>query len=126
LSAQIYLVRKVATLDDMEIIADRNGTPNDIDADVAVGMTRECGELSGAEIEAIKRAGCSDADTAEIIADGALNVLADMISKALGTDHDFANRPNSARSCLSQHPRKTRIGDSHRNRAWLPRQARDR
>jgi uncharacterized peroxidase-related enzyme len=93
LSAQIYRVRKGAMLDDAEITANRSGASNDIKADAAVRfaaeLTRERGQVSEADVEAIKRAGYSDADIVEVIANVAINVFANIINEALKTDIDF-------------------------------------
>jgi uncharacterized peroxidase-related enzyme len=94
LSAQIYRVRKGAMLDDAEITANRSGASNDIKADAAVRfaakLTRERGQVSEADVEAIKRAGYSDADIVEVIANVAINVFANIINEALKTDIDFS------------------------------------
>lgn len=93
LSAQTYRVRKAAMLDDAEITANRNGASNDIKADAAVRfaakLARERGQVSEADVEAIKRAGYSDAEIVEIIATVAINVFANIFNEALKTDIDF-------------------------------------
>ncbi|MDQ0394934.1 carboxymuconolactone decarboxylase family protein [Labrys monachus] len=93
LSAQTYRVRKAAILDDAEITANRNGASNDIKADAAVRfaarLARERGQVGEADVEAMKRAGYSDADIVEVIATVAINVFANIINEALKTDIDF-------------------------------------
>jgi uncharacterized peroxidase-related enzyme len=93
LSAQTHRVRKSAMLDDAEITANRSGASNDIKADAAVRfaakLARERGQVSEADVEAIQRAGYSDAEIVEVIAHVAINAFANMINKALKTDIDF-------------------------------------
>jgi uncharacterized peroxidase-related enzyme len=93
LSARTHRVRKAAMLDDAEITANRSGASNDIRADAAVRfaakLARERGQASDADIEAIQRAGYSDAEIVEVIANVAINVFANMINEALKTDIDF-------------------------------------
>lgn len=93
LSAHTYLARNVAKLDDAEITANRSGASNDINANVAVRfaakLARERGQVSEADVDAVKRAGYSDAEIVEIIAHVALNVFTNIINGALKTDIDF-------------------------------------
>jgi uncharacterized peroxidase-related enzyme len=93
LSAQTHRVRKGAMLDDAEITANRSGASNDIKADAAVRfaakLARECGQVSEADVETMKRAGYSDAEIVEVIANVAINVFVNIINEALKTDIDF-------------------------------------
>ena len=93
LSAHSYLARKLAGLDDAEITANRNGGSNDIKADVAVRfaakLTHERGQVSDADIAALKQAGYSDAEIVEIIAHVALNVFTNYLNESLKTEIDF-------------------------------------
>ncbi len=93
LSAHTELARKLAKLDDAEITANRNGASNDIKADAAVRfavkLARERGQVSEADVAAVKRAGYSDAEMVEIIAHVALNVFTNTINEALKTEIDF-------------------------------------
>ena len=93
LSAQTHRVRKAAMLDDAEITANRSGASNDIKADAAVRfaakLAREHGQVREADVEVIQRAGYSDAEIVEVIANVAINVFANMINNALKTDIDF-------------------------------------
>lgn len=93
LSAQTYRVRKAAMLDDAEITANRSGASNDIRADAALRfaarLARDRGRVNEADVEAVKRAGYSDAEIVEIIAAVALNLFANTVNEALKTDIDF-------------------------------------
>ena len=93
LSAQTYRVRNGAMLDDAEITANRSGASNDIKAHVAVRfaakLARERGQVSDADIVAVKRVGYSDAEIVEIIAHVALSMFTNTINEALRTDIDF-------------------------------------
>ena len=93
LSAHSYLARKLAGLDDAEIMANRNGGSNEAKADVAVRfaakLTHERGQVSDADIAALKQAGYSDAEIVEIIAHVALNVFTNYLNESLKTEIDF-------------------------------------
>ncbi len=93
LSAHSYLARKLAGLDDTEIAANRNGSSNDIKADVAVRfavkLAHERGQVSNADISALKHGGYTDAEIVEIIAHVALNVFTNYLNESLKTVIDF-------------------------------------
>lgn len=93
LSAHTYLASNLAKLDDAEIAANRNGASNDVTADAAVRfaakLVRERGHVGDVDIDAVKRAGYSNAELVEIIAHVALNVFTNTINVALGTEIDF-------------------------------------
>ncbi|TIQ33370.1 MAG: carboxymuconolactone decarboxylase family protein [Mesorhizobium sp.] len=93
LSAHTYLAGNLAKLDDAEIAANRNGASNDVTADAAVRfaakLVRERGHVGDVDIDAVKRAGYSNAELVEIIAHVALNVFTNTINVALGTEIDF-------------------------------------
>lgn len=93
LSAHTYLARNLAKLDDAEITANRSGASNDIKVDAAVRfaakLARERGQVSDAEVAAVKRAGYSDADIVEVNAHVALNMFTNIVNEALKTDIDF-------------------------------------
>jgi alkylhydroperoxidase family enzyme len=79
--------------DDAEITANRSGASNDIRADAAVRfaakLARERGQVSEADVEDIKRAGYSNTEIVEVIANVAINVFAKIINEALKTDIAF-------------------------------------
>ena len=93
LSAHTYPAHKVARLDVAEITANRNGVSNDVKADVAVRfaakLVHERGQVSEAEIAALKHVGYSDGEIVEIIARVALNVFTNYLNEALKTEIDF-------------------------------------
>jgi uncharacterized peroxidase-related enzyme len=93
LSAHTYLGRNLARLDDAEITANRNGASNDIKAGAAVHfavkLVQSRGQVSEANIAAVRAAGYSDAEIVEIIAHVALNVFANYVNEALKTEIDF-------------------------------------
>jgi uncharacterized peroxidase-related enzyme len=70
--AQTCLGRNVDRRDDDEIAANRNSASNDSRADAAVGfattVARERGRVTDADFAAVKRAGYTDAQIAEIVA----------------------------------------------------------
>ena len=70
LSAHTFLGKKFTKLDDAEMLANRNGTSNDPKADAAVSfavkVTRERGDVTPADIQALKSAGYDDAQLIEI------------------------------------------------------------
>jgi uncharacterized peroxidase-related enzyme len=93
LSAHTYLGKNLAKLDDAEMTANRNGHSNDPKADAAVKfaatVARERGNVSNAELAAVKVAGYDDAQVIEIVQHVALNVWTNYINKVAGTDIDF-------------------------------------
>lgn len=93
LAAHSYIGRNLAKLDDAEIAANRNGASNDPKADAAVRfaatVARNRGQLSEADIAAVKAAGYGDGEVVEIIAHVALNVFTNYVNEALKTEIDF-------------------------------------
>ena len=109
LSTHAYLARNVVKLDDAEITANHSGASNDIKADAAIRfaakLVRKRGQVSEAEVAAVKRAGYSDAEVIEIIAHVALNVFTNIINEALKTEIDF---PRIAARKSAQSPQPLR------------------
>jgi uncharacterized peroxidase-related enzyme len=93
LSAHTYLGRNLAKLDDAEITANRNGASNDVKADAAVRfaakIARQRGQVTEADIEAVRKAGYGDDAIVEVIAHVALNVFTNYVNEVLKTDIDF-------------------------------------
>jgi uncharacterized peroxidase-related enzyme len=93
LSAQTYRVREAGLLDDAEITANRSGASNDIKADAAVRfaakIARGAGEMTDADVTAVKQAGYSNAEIVEIIAHVAVNFFAGAANMTLQTEIDF-------------------------------------
>jgi uncharacterized peroxidase-related enzyme len=93
LSAHTYLGRKLAKLDDAEITANRSGASNDPKADAAVRFATKLvalrGQVSEADLSAVRLAGYSDGQILEIIAHVALNVFTNYVNEALQTEIDF-------------------------------------
>lgn len=93
LSAHTYLGKNLAKLDDAEITANRNGTSNDSKADAAVRfaakIARERGQVSDADLAAVKLAGYSDAQLLEVIMHVAINTFTNYVNEVLGTEIDF-------------------------------------
>jgi uncharacterized peroxidase-related enzyme len=93
LSAHTYLGKTLAKLDDAEITANRNGASNDPKADAAVRfaakIVRERGQVSVADLAAVKLAGYTDAQVLEMIMHVAINTFTNYVNEALGTEIDF-------------------------------------
>ena len=93
LSAHTYLGKNLAKLDETEIAANRAGGSSDPTADAAVRfaakLVRERGQLSDADVSAVRTAGYSDAEIVEIIAHVALNTLTNYLNEAFDTPIDF-------------------------------------
>jgi uncharacterized peroxidase-related enzyme len=93
LSAHTYLGKNVAHLDDAEITANRNGASNDPKADAAVRfaakITRQRGQVSDADLSAVRLAGYTDAQVLEIVMHVAINTFTNYVNEVLGTDIDF-------------------------------------
>lgn len=93
LAAHTYIGKNVAKLDDAEIAANRSGTSTDPKADAAVrfavAIVRNRGQVSAAEVDAVKAAGYTDGEIVEIVAHVALNTLTNYVNEVLGTEVDF-------------------------------------
>ncbi|SHJ80698.1 uncharacterized peroxidase-related enzyme [Palleronia salina] len=93
LSAHAYLAANVAKLDAAEIAANRAGGSSDPKADAAVkfaaALVRARGQVSEAELSAVRMAGHSDAEMVEIVAHVALNTLTNYLNVAFDTPIDF-------------------------------------
>ncbi|MEQ9326824.1 MAG: carboxymuconolactone decarboxylase family protein [Rhodospirillales bacterium] len=93
LSAHSYIGKNLAKLDESEIAANRDGGSNDPKADAAVRfavkLVRERGQVSDADIAAVKLAGYGEAEIVEIVAHVALNTLTNYLNEAFGTPIDF-------------------------------------
>lgn len=92
LSAHTSIGRK-AGLNGVEIEANRAGTSRDVKAAVAVGFARALvehkGEVTHAELQAMRDAGFSEADIVEVITHVGMNILTNILGKASRVDIDF-------------------------------------
>ncbi|GGF64905.1 uncharacterized peroxidase-related enzyme [Mameliella alba] len=93
LSAHAFIGKNMAKLDDAEIAANRRGGSTDPKADAAVrfavSLVKARGNVTEAEVSAVKLAGYSDAQIVEIVAHVALNTLTNYLNEAFGTPIDF-------------------------------------
>ncbi len=93
LAAHNYLGTNLAKLSADEIEANRRGTSSNAKAAIAVGFaaktTKNRGQVSDADVQAVRDAGYNDAEIVEIIGHIALNTLTNYINEALGTEIDF-------------------------------------
>ena len=93
LAAHNYLGTNLAKLSAEEIAANRRGTSNDAKAAIAVGfaakITKDRGQVSDGDVQAVRDAGYSDAEIVEIVGHVALNTLTNYINEVLGTEIDF-------------------------------------
>ncbi len=93
LSAHAYLGRNLAHLDDAEIAANRSGASNDPKADAAVRfaatIARRRGQVSDAELQAVRLAGYTDAKVLEIVMHVSVNIFTNYVNEVLGTEIDF-------------------------------------
>jgi uncharacterized peroxidase-related enzyme len=93
LSAHTYLGKHLAKLDDAEMTANRSGASSDPMADAAVRfaatVTRQRGQVSQADLRALKLAGYDDAQLIEIVLHVALNTWTNYINEIAQTDIDF-------------------------------------
>jgi uncharacterized peroxidase-related enzyme len=91
-SAHAAIGRKVG-LDAAEIEAARAGTSSDARAAAAVAFARALaehnGQVTGAEVAAVRAAGYSDGEIVEIIVNVGLNVLTNILGKASQVEIDF-------------------------------------
>jgi uncharacterized peroxidase-related enzyme len=93
LSAHAYLGKNLAKLDETEIAANRAGGSSDPKADAAVRfaakLVRGRGQVSDADVSAVRMAGYDDAEIVEIVAHVALNTLTNYLNEAFDTPIDF-------------------------------------
>lgn len=92
LSAHTAIGRKVG-LSGAEIEANRAGFSQDAKAAAAVKFARavatHTGDVTNAELDAVRNAGYSDAEIVEIITHVGMNLLTNLIGKASHVDIDF-------------------------------------
>ena len=101
LSAHSYIGKNMAKLDDAEIAANRAGGSTDPRAGAAVRfavkVVEQRGHVSDTDFDAVRTAGYSDAQIAEIVLHVALNTLTNYVNEVGGTDIDFpAVQPRAA------------------------------
>jgi uncharacterized peroxidase-related enzyme len=93
LSAHSYLGKNLSKLSDAEIAANRSGGSTDPKADAAVQfavkLVEARGHISDADIQAVKRAGYTDAQIVEIVLHVALNTLTNYVNVVAETEIDF-------------------------------------
>ena len=91
-SAHTAIGRKTG-LDNEEMAANRAGTSSDNKAAVAVNFARalveHTGEVTNAEIQAVRDAGYDDAQIVEIITHVGMNLLTNILAKASRVEIDF-------------------------------------
>ena len=93
LSAHTYLAEHAVGLSTDDIAAARKGDSDDprtaalLTFAVTVNTTR--GDVSTSDLDAVRAAGASDEEIAEVIGHVALNVLTNYFNKAAGVDVDF-------------------------------------
>lgn len=91
-SAHTAIGRKVG-LDNDEILANRLGRSSDAKAEAALAFARalveHTGGVSADDVDAVRRAGHSDAEIVEIITHVAMNIFTNLIGKATAVEIDF-------------------------------------
>ncbi len=92
LSAHSYIGRKAGLTGD-EIAANRQGTSHDAKASAAVAFARalveNTGEVTNAQLDAVRKVGYGDAEIVEIIVHVGMNLLTNILNKAARVDIDF-------------------------------------
>ena len=92
-SAHAYIGRNLAGLSDAEIAANRNGGSTDDRAAPAVRFAIKVaetrGQVSDADVAAVRIAGYSDAELIEIVLHVALNTLTNYVNEVADTTIDF-------------------------------------
>ncbi len=93
LSAHTYLGKNLAKLSEAEIAANRDGSSTDSKADAAVRfavkLVKARGHVSDTDVQAVKKAGYSDAQLIEIVLHVALNTLTNYVNEVAKTEIDF-------------------------------------
>lgn len=91
-SAHTAIGRK-AGLDAAEMLANRQGRSSDAKAEAALAFSRALvehgGQVTSAEVEAVRAAGHSDAEIVEIITHVAMNIFTNILGKATQVEIDF-------------------------------------
>jgi uncharacterized peroxidase-related enzyme len=92
LSAHTAIGRKVG-LDDLEMRANRVGRSANAKAEAALTFARalveHTGQVSKAEVDAVRAAGHSDAEIVEIITHVAMNIFTNLLAKSMQVEIDF-------------------------------------
>jgi uncharacterized peroxidase-related enzyme len=87
------LTGPMAGLTEAEVLQARNSTSDDAKLNAILtftaSLTENLGEVTDAEVAAVRAAGVTDAEIAEIIANVALNVLTNYFNKAVNVTIDF-------------------------------------
>lgn len=93
LSAHTYLGLNLAKIDAEEIAQNRKGASSDPVANAAVAfaaaVTRSRGQVSDADLAAVRAAGYTDAQIVEIVGVVAENIFTNFVNNVAGTDIDF-------------------------------------
>lgn len=93
LSAHTYLGLNLAKIDAAEIALNRRGASADMKANAAVAFAAKVmkarGAVSGADVQAVKEAGFTDAQIVEIVAIIAENVFTNLLNNVAETEIDF-------------------------------------
>jgi uncharacterized peroxidase-related enzyme len=83
----------MAGLTDAEVLQARNSTSDDAKLDAILtftaSLTENLGEVTDAEVAAVRAAGVNDAEIAEIVGHVGLNVLTNYFNKAVNVAIDF-------------------------------------
>jgi uncharacterized peroxidase-related enzyme len=92
-SAHAFIGKNLAGLSDAEIAANRNGSSTDDRAAAAVRFAVKVvetrGQVSDADVAAIRVAGYSDAEVIEVVLHVALNTLTNYVNEVAETTIDF-------------------------------------
>ena len=93
LSAHSYLGTHMAKLDDAEMALNRHGRSGDPKADAALAFARKValsrGQVSDADLAAVRLAGYTDAQVVDIVANVVVNVFTNFLNNVAQTDIDF-------------------------------------
>ena len=92
-SAHGYIGGKLLKLDEDELALNRTGRSGDPKVDAAVRFAKLVaearGQVSDADVAAVKAAGFTDAELVEIVAHVALNTLTNYVNEVFQTEVDF-------------------------------------
>jgi uncharacterized peroxidase-related enzyme len=93
LAAHSHAAKHVDKIDIGEIERNRHGTSSDVKvgaaAKFAATLIETRGHLSGADFEAVRKAGFSDAEILEMVALSAQYLLTNLVNSIAGTEIDF-------------------------------------
>lgn len=93
LAAHSYLGKNLSKLTDTDMLAARGASSTDARSDAALGFARRVlparGQVTNADLAAVRAAGYGDSEIVEIVVNVALNLLTNYVNNVAQTEVDF-------------------------------------